>query len=204
MSVGETPKTGILQFNSISVNKKTDSNVKPNYYANDDRFAIAKEMTKKSPEIHGETAVVDITDKKASTRDLQARDILAKWLGGVSGFKQIMGSPLEKAFIDANPEDFKQTGTVTRDGKEYPVYTFDAKTSDGKVSMPTLQQTKNGQEFYMMGEKSYNADGTRTKATYTTTYYNQDGTFDEVGKHPDGTEEVLCSGVYDWNLYGNY
>ncbi len=203
MSIGETPISGILHLKSISINGETDNNVKPKYYANDEKFAIAKEMTKNSPEIHGETAVVEIRDKGATSRDLQARDILAKWIGGVSGFNQIMGSELEQEFIKANPEDFRQTGTVERNGKKYPVFTFDAKSSDGKVSMPTLQQNKKGEVFYMMGDKSYNADGTRTEAKYTTTYYNHDGSFDEVGEHSDGTEEVLNTGVFDWHLYGN-
>ena len=204
MSIGETPISGILHLKSISINGETDNKVKPKYYANDEKFKIAKELTRKSPEIHGETAVVEITDNGATSRDLQARDILAKWIGGVSGFNQIMGSELEQEFIKANPEDFKQTGTVERNGKKYPVFTFDAKSSDGKVSMPTLQQNKKGEVFYMMGDKSYKADGTRTEPKYTTTFYNYDGTFDEVGEHPNGEEVRLCTGVYDWNLYGLY
>ena len=155
--------TGILKLNSITTNGNTTTDVRPKYYANDDKFAIAKAMTKATPQVHGETSIVDISDKGSSARDLQARDILAKWIGGVSGYNQIMGSELEAEFIKANPDDFKQTGTVVRNGKEYPVYSFNAETSDGKVSMPTLQKDKNGNEFYMMGDTSYNADGTRTK-----------------------------------------
>ena len=145
-------------------------------------------MTKNSPEVHGETAVIDISDRNASARDLQARDILAKWIGGVSGFKQIMGSKLEKEFIEANKDDFKQTGTVVRDGKEYPVYSFNKETSDGKVSMPTLQKDDDGKEFYMMSGKSFKADGSRTDGKFVDKSYNQDGTMDDVYKHPDGSK----------------
>ncbi|MBQ2870807.1 hypothetical protein IJE86_03785 [bacterium] len=194
---------GLFQLNGISVNANTNTNVRPNYYANDDAFAKAKEATKNTPIIFGETVIADVSDKKASMRDLQARDILAKYIGGVSGFKQIMGSKLEAAFIEANKDDFVKTGTVERDGKTYDVYTFNAETSDGKISMPTLQQNEQGEQFYVMGDASYKADGTATEAKYQRTEYYQDGEASEISQYPDGrTKEYTY--VYDWNLYGIY
>ena len=66
-----------------------------------------------------------------------------------------MGSEIWKHFVKANKDDFSQTGTAVRDGKTYPVYTYNAKTSDGKISMPTLQKNNFGEEFYILGDKTF-------------------------------------------------
>ena len=150
---------GYLELNGITVNNGTkDTNVKSNYYANDAAFTSTKEQTKKTPIF--DQVVADVSDNKASLRDLQARDILAKYLGGVSGYKQIMGTPLEKAFIEANKDDFKKSGTVERDGKKYDVYTFNAKTSDGKITLPSAEISKeDGSEVFALNGGIFNKNG---------------------------------------------
>ena len=145
-------------LNSITVNKEQQT-VGKNYYQSDENFAKAKKRTLNSPAIFGETTNINVFNENASNRDLQARDILAKYISGVSGYNNILGSEMEKAFIDANPDDFLESGTVERDNKQFKNYLFDNDRSDGNISMPTLQKLKNGDEVYVIGSQMFDKYG---------------------------------------------
>ena len=150
-------------LNKIRTNRE-EQKVDKKYYTSDTDFQSAKEKTKNTPAIFGEEVVVNVTNNNATARDLQARDILAKYISGVSGYHSILGSAMEDAFIKANADDFTANGTLERNGKEYNNYSFNADTSDGNITMPTLQSYthKNGtvEEFYVIGDRTFNADGT--------------------------------------------
>ena len=184
---------GMFQLNSVSVNgQNMSSPIKPNYYANDDVFSQAKAKTAETPQVYGETTEVDVTDQNSSMRDLQVRDILAKYIGGVSGYKQIMGSDLEAAFIAANKEDFVKTGEAKRDGKQFDVYNFNAATSDNKLTMPTLQiNPRTGEEMYVLGDKCFTKEGKEIK---TETKYGDGST---TFNHPDGSSETWYHDIYN-------
>ncbi len=145
-------------LNAISVNANS-KNVDKNYYQSDEEFTTAKNETLNSPAIFGENIVIKVADKNASNRDLQARDILAKYISGVSGFNNILGSAMEDAFIKANLDDFTENGILERDGEEFRNYLFNSSKSDGNVSMPTLQKLENGDEVYIIGTEMFDKYG---------------------------------------------
>ena len=155
---------GFLNLNTITVNSSKSNQIGTNYYQNDNVFQKAKNETKNSPAIFGEKVMIEVTNTESSPRDLQVRDILAKYIGGVSGFNNILGSALEKAFVALNKDDFEITGTVDRNGEKYNVYSLDYNNADGKVTdgileMPTLQQDENGNEFYVIGTQKFDKFG---------------------------------------------
>ena len=145
-------------LNAISVNN-ISSEVDKNYYQSDVNFTNAKKQTFASPAIFGEEVCVKVSDKEASNKDLQARDILAKYISGVSGYNNILGSPMELAFINSNSDDFLEKGFVEREGKSYKNYLFDTNRSDGNISMPTLQKLENGDEVYVIGTQMFDKYG---------------------------------------------
>lgn len=147
---------GELHLQSYTVNgQQTAKN--NNYYTNN--FDDVKKATADTKDISGEKVIFEISDKDASKRDLQARDVLGKYMGK-SGYNIVMGSSLWQAFVKANGDDFNETSKVTRNGEEYSVFTFDRSKSDGKISMPTLQRNpQTGEQFYELNGKAYTLDG---------------------------------------------
>ena len=146
---------GELHLEGYTVNgQQTAKN--NNYYTNN--FDDVKKATADTKDISGEKVIFEISDKDASKRDLQARDILGKYLGE-SGYKTVLGTEMWKRFVEENNDDFKQNGTIERDGKIYPVYTFNKQSSDGKITMPTLQKNNLGEEFYILGDQTFDLKG---------------------------------------------
>ena len=154
---------GFLNLNAVTVNGNKSDRIGTNYYQNDDAFQRAKDTTKSTPAIFGEKVTVELTNDESLQRDLRIIDILAKYIGGVSGLNNILGSALEKAVYNANKDDFEEM-VVTKDGKDYKSYRLDYNDVDGRITdgileMPTLQQDENGNEFYVIGTQKFDKFG---------------------------------------------
>jgi len=141
---------------AVSIKEAEANKGDGNYYRNDEALEATRNDTKKTPA--WDIVRAQVKDTGASARDLSSKDMLAKWTES-SGFKKILGSPMEKAFVGVNSDDFVKTGTAKRDGKEYDVFSFDKTKSDRKVILPSCEKDTDGTIYYAINGQAYTPDG---------------------------------------------
>ena len=152
--------SGELTLTGISISRPGEHTTvvpgdRKNYYQNDSTIETTKAITKLTSA--WDFVQAKVKDTGAKQKDLSAKNILAKYTGTAE--YKILGSEIEKHFVEVNANDFKKLETKNYDGKEFTDYGFDAEQSDGAITLPSTETDSDGTEYCALGGKTFTIDG---------------------------------------------